>query len=185
MSTRLLLISSALFLTLALAAVSASTAGALTPTSVSSVPSVVNSSANAKDEIAACEKQVDELRARIVALEESLSWRDRMALRLKRMIPPGPAAMLWFIAGMVGEFVFFLRFVVQWLASERKKRTVVPMAFWHLSLIGTAMVLAYALHRMDPVFILAYSLNIFIYVRNMVIARRQPAAEAMMEKESE
>ncbi|HAU36101.1 MAG TPA: hypothetical protein DCX07_00090 [Phycisphaerales bacterium] len=101
------------------------------------------------------------------------------------MLPITLAAWLWFVVGFGGEFVFFLRFVVQWLASERHKRTVVPMAFWHLSLVGTAMVLAYAVYRIDPVFILAYSLNVVIYVRNLYIARNNPALQAVMEKESE
>jgi lipid-A-disaccharide synthase-like uncharacterized protein len=101
------------------------------------------------------------------------------------LIPKSPAEWFWVITGLVGQFVFFLRFVVQWIASERQKRTVVPMVFWHLSLIGTLMVLAYALYRIDPVFILAYSLNIFIYVRNLVIAKRSPEMAAFAEKQSE
>ncbi len=101
------------------------------------------------------------------------------------MLPKPFIEWIWLITGLAGEFVFFLRFVVQWIATERAKRTVVPMAFWHLSLIGTGLVLAYALYLLSPVFILAYSLNIFIYVRNLYIARRQPVREAVMEKTSE
>jgi lipid-A-disaccharide synthase-like uncharacterized protein len=86
---------------------------------------------------------------------------------------------------MLGEGVFFLRFVVQWWASERKKRTVVPMLFWHLSLVGTVIVLAYAVYVVNWVFMLAYSLNIVIYVRNLAIAKRKPTLEAVMERESE
>lgn len=104
---------------------------------------------------------------------------------LFRIMPANITEWVWFLTGMVGEFVFFLRFVVQWIASERKKRTVVPMAFWHLSLAGTAMVLAYAIYKLDPVFILAYSLNIFIYVRNLTIARRHQETQAVMEKTAE
>ena len=101
------------------------------------------------------------------------------------LIPKSSTEWFWVITGLVGEFVFFMRFVVQWIASERRKRTVVPKVFWHLSLIGTALVLAYALYRIDPVFILAYGLNIFIYVRNLIIAKRNPAQEAIAEKVSE
>ena len=101
------------------------------------------------------------------------------------LLPKTLIEWVWLGTGLVGEFVFFLRFVVQWIATERARRTVVPMAFWHLSLIGTAMVLAYAFYKLDPVFILAYSLNIFIYVRNLIIARRHPEQEVVMEKESE
>jgi len=110
---------------------------------------------------------------------------EKIVRKLSRMLPTSPMMWFWFVVGMVGEFVFFLRFVVQWWASERSKRTVVPIAFWHLSLIGTGMVLAYALYRIDPVFILAYGLNIFLYVRNLIIAKRQPALAGLMEKESE
>ena len=96
-----------------------------------------------------------------------------------------PADLVWFLVGMIGEGVFFLRFVVQWIASERKKRTVVPVVFWHLSLLGTFMVLAYAIRQVDPVFMLAYSLNMFIYVRNLSIARAHPEREVVAEKTSE
>ena len=95
-------------------------------------------------------------------------------LEAKVGLPTGLTAWTWFLIGMIGEGVFFMRFVVQWYASERRKRTVVPMAFWYLSLVGTALVLAYAVFVINPVFILAYSLNVFLYVRNLVIARRSP-----------
>lgn len=95
-------------------------------------------------------------------------------LETKVGLPTSPIAWTWFLVGMIGEAVFFMRFVVQWYASERKKRTVVPMAFWYLSLAGTALVLAYAVFVINPVFILAYSLNVFLYVRNLIIARRNP-----------
>ena len=100
-------------------------------------------------------------------------------------MPQNTLEAVWMLVGLAGQFTFFLRFVVQWIASERKKRTVVPLAFWYLSLAGTVLVLAYALYKKDPVFILAYSLNIFLYVRNLIIAKRNPAQEALMEKESE
>lgn len=110
---------------------------------------------------------------------------DQMWQKLLTRIPNNSADLAWFVTGLVGEFVFLMRFVVQWIASERKKRTVVPVVFWHLSLAGTFMVLAYAVHQMDPVFMLAYSLNMVIYVRNLSIARRHPAQEAVAEKTSE
>lgn len=96
-------------------------------------------------------------------------------LETKVGLPTSTVAWTWFLVGMIGEGVFFMRFVVQWYASERQKRTVVPMAFWYLSLAGTALVLAYAVFVINPVFILAYSLNVFLYVRNLIIARRAPA----------
>ena len=87
-----------------------------------------------------------------------------------------PTEIAWEIVGLVGHFFFFSRFVVQWIATERKKRTVVPEAFWYLSLLGTVIVLAYSLHVGRPVFMLAYSLNIIIYVRNLIIHRRTARA---------
>jgi len=99
--------------------------------------------------------------------------------------PDSVSGWVWLGVGFLGQFVFFMRFVVQWIATERARRTVVPMLFWHLSLAGTVLVLAYACYKIDPVFMLAYSLNIFIYVRNVIIARRQPAAAMVMEKEAE
>ena len=110
---------------------------------------------------------------------------EEMLHKFLSNMPQTPAGIVLFAVGMVGEFVFLMRFVVQWIASERKKRTVVPVIFWHLSLAGTFMVLAYAIYRMDPVFMLAYSLNMVIYVRNLSIARANPQREAVAEKTSE
>jgi lipid-A-disaccharide synthase-like uncharacterized protein len=110
---------------------------------------------------------------------------EQMLHKFLMRIPHDPTSIVFFTLGMVGEFVFLMRFVVQWIASERKKRTVVPMVFWHLSLVGTFMVLAYAVYQMDPVFMLAYSLNVVIYVRNLSIARAHPAQEAVAERASE
>jgi len=87
-----------------------------------------------------------------------------------------PTEIAWEIVGLVGHFFFFSRFVVQWIASEREKKTVVPEAFWYLSLLGTVIVLTYSLHVGRPVFMLAYSLNIVIYVRNLYIHRRAARA---------
>jgi lipid-A-disaccharide synthase-like uncharacterized protein len=110
----------------------------------------------------------------VQALQERIRQQELTISRLEARVglPSSLLAWTWFLVGMVGEAVFFMRFVVQWWASERKKRTVIPMAFWHLSLIGTALVLTYALFVQNLVFILAYSLNVFLYVRNLILARR-------------
>jgi lipid-A-disaccharide synthase-like uncharacterized protein len=63
--------------------------------------------------------------------------------------------------------MFTMRFIVQWIASERKKESVIPVSFWYLSLAGGLIVLLYAIYRMDPVFILAYLPGNFIYLRNL------------------
>lgn len=138
------------------------------------------------DEIRA---EIDKLQAELqeatAAENENKSFFEKCTSKLHHLLPITMAAWIWFIIGFGGEFIFFLRFVVQWIASEKKKRTVVPMAFWHLSLVGTALVLAYAVYRIDPVFILAYSLNVVIYIRNMHIARRNPSEVLLAEKTSE
>jgi len=80
----------------------------------------------------------------------------------------------WIAVGLVGNAAFALRFIVQWIASERAKRSVVPLSFWYLSLVGAAILLLYAIHRRDPIFTLAYLPNGFIYARNLYLTRRQP-----------
>lgn len=75
----------------------------------------------------------------------------------------------WDVVGLVGQALFLSRFLVQWIASERKQRTVIPVAFWYLSLIGGFITLLYSIHVGRLVFILAFSLNTLIYVRNLYI----------------
>jgi lipid-A-disaccharide synthase-like uncharacterized protein len=88
---------------------------------------------------------------------------------------------VWLVIGLVGQGMFTARFLVQWLASERKRETVVPLAFWWLSLAGGLILLSYALYRRDTVFTLGQSTGVFIYVRNLMLAsegRRRSAARA-------
>ena len=73
----------------------------------------------------------------------------------------------WLIFGFLGQAMFTMRFIVQWIASEKKKESVIPVSFWYFSLAGGLIVLFYAIHRMDPVFILAYLPGNFIYCRNL------------------
>jgi len=79
---------------------------------------------------------------------------------------------LWLLVGFLGQALFSARFIVQWLYSERHKQSVVPIAFWFLSLGGSFTLLAYAIHRKDPVFILGQSMGFLIYTRNLVLIRR-------------
>lgn len=79
----------------------------------------------------------------------------------------------WLALGLAGNAFFFSRFLVQWIASERAGHSHVPHVFWYLSLVGSALLLAYALHRADPVFVLAYLPNGFVYWRNLVLLRRE------------
>ena len=77
--------------------------------------------------------------------------------------------------GVAGQFVFMMRFVVQWFASERRGRSYVPMAFWYLSIVGGLMTFVYAVLREEPVFALAQALGLTIYVRNLVLIYRRQA----------
>lgn len=79
---------------------------------------------------------------------------------------------LWVAVGLAGQGCFFLRFVVQWLASERAGRSLVPKAFWYLSIVGSLIILAYAIWRRDPVFVVGQSTGLFVYVRNLILIRR-------------
>jgi lipid-A-disaccharide synthase-like uncharacterized protein len=87
----------------------------------------------------------------------------------------------WLAVGFAGQALFTARFLVQWFQSERARRSVIPMAFWYLSLAGGILLLIYALHRRDPVFILGQSAGAIVYIRNMVLRhreRREPAGES-------
>ncbi len=78
----------------------------------------------------------------------------------------------WIAFGLVGNALFFSRFLIQWLASEKAGKSIVPTAFWHLSIAGSAVLLVYAVHKRDPVFILAYLPNAFVYLRNRQLIKR-------------
>src|SRR5437762_9537250 len=78
----------------------------------------------------------------------------------------------WKVLGWLGNLVFFSRFFVQWWATEKHKRVVVPNAFWWLSILGSLCLLAYGLWRRDSVFIFAYAFTWIPYIRNLVISRR-------------
>jgi lipid-A-disaccharide synthase-like uncharacterized protein len=79
---------------------------------------------------------------------------------------------IWLVVGFLGQATFSMRFLVQWWRSERAGRSVVPTSFWHLSLGGGLLLLFYAIHRRDPVFILGQVTGILVYLRNLVLIRR-------------
>jgi len=84
----------------------------------------------------------------------------------------------WLAFGLVGNALFFSRFLVQWIASERARDSVVPVSFWWLSIAGSLVLLIYAVHLGNPVFVLAYLPNALVYGRNLVLIRRHaPAAD--------
>jgi lipid-A-disaccharide synthase-like uncharacterized protein len=89
--------------------------------------------------------------------------------------------LLWVIFGLLAQAMFTGRFLVQWIASERQRKSVVPTAFWYFSLAGGIMLLAYALYRQDPVFILGQLFGVVIYARNLwlIHAERRRAAQSV------
>jgi len=83
---------------------------------------------------------------------------------------------VWLAGGFGGQALFAGRFLVQWIQSERLKRSVVPLAFWYFSIGGGLALLVYALHRLDPVFIVGQALGLFIYLRNLWLIRQERSA---------
>ncbi len=78
----------------------------------------------------------------------------------------------WLIIGFLGQVLFTTRFVVQWLASERRQNSVVPVAFWWLSLLGGGALLSYAISRRDSVIIAGQAMGLVVYLRNLVLVRK-------------
>lgn len=80
---------------------------------------------------------------------------------------------LWLVFGIVAQVLFAMRFVVQWIASERAGRSVMPVAFWFFSMAGGLLTLVYGIVRREPVIILGQVLSVFIYVRNLRLILRE------------
>ncbi len=78
----------------------------------------------------------------------------------------------WIIVGFLGQLLFFGRFVVQWIASEKQKQSVIPVQFWYFSLAGGLLLLVYSISIGDIVFTAGSVLNLFIYIRNLVLIKR-------------
>jgi len=84
---------------------------------------------------------------------------------------------IWIIIGFLGQGLFFMRFFIQWLASEKAGESVIPDAFWYFSIGGSMILLAYAIWRQDPVIILGQSTGFLIYFRNLYFIKRKAKAE--------
>jgi lipid-A-disaccharide synthase-like uncharacterized protein len=82
---------------------------------------------------------------------------------------------IWLGIGFLGQSLFFMRFFVQWIASERSRKSIVPKAFWYFSILGGATLLTYAIHQRDLVFILGQASGLLIYGRNLMLTRQQVA----------
>lgn len=87
-----------------------------------------------------------------------------------------PLELAWVIFGLFGQLLFTGRFLVQWIASERARKSVMPVAFWYFSIGGGLVLLAYAIYRADPVFILGQALGVVIYARNLWLIRNEDHA---------
>lgn len=79
----------------------------------------------------------------------------------------------WVLIGLFGQSLFMMRFIVQWIASERVKQSIVPQTFWYFSIGGGVILFAYALHQQDIVFTLGQGLGLFIYLRNLHFIHRK------------
>ena len=87
---------------------------------------------------------------------------------------------IWLAIGFAGQILFGSRFIIQWLASEKAKKSVMPLAFWFFSIGGGITLLSYAIWRRDPVFIMGQSLGILIYGRNLMLIRREKRRKAVI-----
>jgi len=80
---------------------------------------------------------------------------------------------VWIAIGFFGQALFFGRWLIQWIVSERQAESRMPIAFWYLSLVGGLITLAYAIYRRDPVFIAGQSIGALVYIRNLMLIHRQ------------
>ena len=82
--------------------------------------------------------------------------------------------MIWIAIGFLGQILFFLRFLFQWLESEKKRDSVIPYIFWYFSIGGGSFLLAYAIYRKDPIFILGQGMGLVVYFRNLMLICKDP-----------
>ncbi|OGW75830.1 MAG: hypothetical protein A2Z72_04165 [Omnitrophica bacterium RBG_13_46_9] len=80
---------------------------------------------------------------------------------------------IWLCIGFIAQICFFLRFLIQWVVSEKHSQSVIPISFWYLSICGAVGLFSYSLYRRDPVFIAGQSMSLFVYIRNVMLIRRQ------------
>ena len=91
----------------------------------------------------------------------------------------------WLIIGCVGQALFGARFIIQWIVSEKKGESTIPLAFWYCSIGGAIVLLTYAIYKEDPVFIVGQSLGSIVYVRNLILIDRKRKAVASLGADSE
>ena len=91
---------------------------------------------------------------------------------LPETLPEHPESLM-IVVGFGGQFLFAMRFIIQWITSEGAKRSVIPVVFWYFSIGGGSVLLLYAIWRQDPVIIAGQGLGLFIYVRNLIFIHRE------------
>jgi len=89
---------------------------------------------------------------------------------------------IWLIVGFIGQALFSGRFLVQWLASERQKKSVIPVMFWYFSILGGSTLLIYSIHKQDPVFIAGQAGGLLIYARNLYFVIKNAKQEQTANK---
>jgi len=92
------------------------------------------------------------------------------------------AQTFWIAIGFAGQALFSARFLIQWIASERARKSVVPKLFWYFSIAGGATLFAYAVWRQDPVFMVGQGLGLLVYIRNLLLIRRERDSQSQDEK---
>ena len=78
----------------------------------------------------------------------------------------------WVAIGLTGQVFFTMRFIVQWIATEKKRKSVIPESFWYFSIVGSLILLVYSIYRKDPVFILGQSFGMTVYLRNLYFVNK-------------
>ena len=91
----------------------------------------------------------------------------------------------WLIIGFVGQALFGARFIIQWVVSEKKGESTIPLAFWYCSIGGAIVLLTYAIYKQDPVFIVGQSLGSIVYVRNLILIDRKRKSMASVGADNE
>lgn len=85
------------------------------------------------------------------------------------MLDLSTTEIIWVGIGFIGQSLFFSRWLIQWVVSERKAESQIPVSFWYMSLIGSVIVLAYAIHKLDPVFMVGQGVGTLVYIRNIML----------------
>jgi lipid-A-disaccharide synthase-like uncharacterized protein len=91
--------------------------------------------------------------------------------------------LIWLCVGLFGQVLFMMRFIVQWLHSERHQKSIIPVSFWYFSLIGGITVLLYGIHKLEPVIIFGQIPGTFVYARNLILIKRHEKSQRELQKD--